>query len=162
MNAATFWNFVDKTDGCWPWKGSVSRWGYGTARFNGVHQNAHRIAWQLTRGAVPPGRLVCHSCDNRLCVNPDHLWIGTQRDNMRDAWQKGRRDETGKGDGHWRSRMPEKVARGTTCYNAKVTEDDVRAIRASSESATHLARRYGISKQAIGLIRKRKNWAHVT
>ncbi len=164
MDAARFWSYVDKSGDCWLWTRSIGRWGYGTARFNGIHQNAHRIAWQLTNGSIPPDRVVCHACDNRRCVNPAHLWIGTQLENMRDAWQKGRRDATCKGVGHWRIRMPEKVARGTSHYLTKLTEEDIRTIRSDRAAGTPLATlgaRYGLTKDAIWRIVKRKNWAHI-
>lgn len=164
MNPAIFWANVDKSGECWLWTRGVTRWGYGDTRFNGRHQNAHRVSWQLTRGAIPAGLVVCHSCDNRLCVNPDHLWLGTQRENMHDSWRKGRRDATCKGEGHWHHRKPESTPRGASHYKSKFTESDVRSIRdarASGVPLRTLACKYGVTPEAIDAIAKRKNWAHV-
>lgn len=78
-------------DDCWPWLGTVGHHGYGRVSWNGRAHQAHRVSWMLTRGPIPVGMVICHSCDNPICVNPNHLWMGTQRDNVDDCKSKGRR-----------------------------------------------------------------------
>ncbi len=92
-----FWAKVEKGGGCWLWRGSLSR-GYGKFRTGGrgsIPANAHRVAWELTYGAIPVGEgyhgtCVCHTCDNRSCVRPDHLFLGSNLDNARDCAAKQR------------------------------------------------------------------------
>lgn len=81
-----FWSKVDRgtDDECWDWKGSTNRYGYGRMRIRGRLYYVHRIVWELFYGPIPEGKLVLHKCDNSLCVNPNHLYIGTQSDNMSD------------------------------------------------------------------------------
>jgi hypothetical protein len=76
--------------GCWLWLGSVSSGGYGQLKIGGKLHRAHRLAWIVFRGPIPAGMMVCHRCDVPLCVNPDHLFVGTARDNFRDCLAKGR------------------------------------------------------------------------
>ena len=81
---------LKKTDGCWNWTGYLIKLGYGHSSFNKKTILAHRLSWILHKGEIPDGMCICHSCDNRKCVNPDHLWIGSHTDNVRDMFIKGR------------------------------------------------------------------------
>ena len=91
-----FWAKVKKGDGCWEWQGATDarptrRPGYGLVTVNGRRAKAHRVAWELANGReIPPGLLACHRCDNPPCVRPDHLFVGTMSDNIRDSVAKGR------------------------------------------------------------------------
>lgn len=81
---------VHITESCWNWTRYRNEWGYGRLRVNGEKQLAHRVSFQLFRGPIPAGMLVCHTCDNPACINPSHLFLGTNQDNVTDCMAKGR------------------------------------------------------------------------
>lgn len=138
---------VNEANDCWEWQASLNTNGYGQFRFRNRPQQAHRVSWVLHHGEIPAGLYVLHKCDNPLCINPDHLFLGTQAENIADAMSKDR----------WRTPRPVGESHG----NAVMTEDDVRAIRASSEPSRRIAKRYGVTQSAIQHIRKRRSWQHV-
>ncbi|HBF44009.1 MAG TPA: hypothetical protein DDW42_10370 [Desulfobacteraceae bacterium] len=82
-----------KANGCWIWTGAKGKGGYGNSWYNGRYVNTHRLMYQLEIGPIPKGRNVCHSCDNCLCVNPEHLYVATQKKNLEDMRLKGRQSQ---------------------------------------------------------------------
>lgn len=150
-----FWSYVDKSGKCWIWTGS--KHGprgikYGSFYKNGQRFKAHRLSYEMAYGKIPDGMLVCHKCDNGLCVNPEHLFLGTHRDNTHDMWNKGR----GKaGQNH---------TKGSEHPHAKLTEEQVKSIRLEREAgATYkkICTRYDIDTKTLYLILKRQTWKHV-
>jgi hypothetical protein len=129
--------------GCWEWTGQTNYYGYGLIWHNGKAVKAHRVAYKLYCGPLRAEQVVCHTCDNPKCVNPKHLFRGTRLENNRDCAAKGRRPS---GASHW---------------NAKLTQEDVAQIRASTESQSVLAQRYGVSPSHISGIKtgRRSTWA---
>lgn len=152
--ADRFWSKVHKGAGCWEWTGSKNSKGYGRFHVDGKLRRAHRVAVFLTAGAWPPEELqVCHHCDNPGCVRPDHLFIGTNRDNVIDKVRKGRHPYLPIRNSH--------LAKGERHGNAKLTEAIVRTIRGSSEGNSPLASRYGVTRNLISMVRNRRCWRHV-
>ena len=153
--AARFWSHVTKSDGCWEWQASCYPNGYGATSRNQRSITAHRLAWELTNGPIPDGLQVLHECDNRRCVRPDHLFLGTHADNMADRQAKNRQAF---GTRNAKYTMPRDGRPGAP----KLTEDQVREIRAAvGESARDLATRYGVCRGTIDGIRARRRWAHL-
>jgi hypothetical protein len=139
-----FWSYVAKgnEEECWEWRGALKKNGYGVLTVNHRQVLVHRLSYELHNGDI--GDLcVCHSCDNPKCVNPNHLFLGTHQENMDDKVEKGR------------------VSRGEDLPQTKLTVEDVLFIRESAESLRALSKRFGVSYQAISLIRNRKTWNHV-
>lgn len=141
-----FWSKVRVTPHCWEWtaKSRVSGYGIFTVR-QGRQALAHRFAYEIFHGAPPsPGLVVRHKCDNALCVNPDHLELGTHAENMRDKVLRGRQ------------------SRGEKSPSAKLTEGQVREIRSAPPGmGRSMARKFGISESHASMIRNGHAWKHV-
>lgn len=151
------WGKVKKASDaeCWEWTGARTRAGYGTISYQNRPQYAHRLVYELTHGTIPDGMLICHTCDNPICVNPAHLWVGTKGDNNRDMIAKGR---------NWLQQSPQRQARGEQQGSAKLTEAKVREIRrlhSLGHSSKALAVQFGISQSTAHTIISRKGWKHV-
>lgn len=128
---------------CWLWQASTVAGGYGQIRILGEYYRATRVAYEMFCGPIGPGRMVCHTCDTPQCVNPQHLWLGSAKDNGRDAARKGR------------------TVRGSRVNTAKLTERDVVAIRAAGGTQAAIAARFGVSRSLVGQIRAGVVWKHV-
>jgi HNH endonuclease len=145
---------IDAATGCWNWQRCRNSAGYGVMKLGGRQgwiDRVHRLSFALHKGPVGPGDCVLHRCDNPPCFNPDHLFLGTKADNTKDMMAKGR------------SRTRPLVGEQST--NAILTERGVLDILArlkTGERESYLAREFGVTQSAIHLIRKKKNWKHLS
>lgn len=144
--------YTDKSPGhgprgdCWLWTGSLNSRGYGRLNDRGRTVLAHRLAYNQAHGVVlQTAELACHTCDNPRCVRPDHLFVGSHRDNTDDMIAKGR--------------MPSRKGEGNGTH--KLTETDVLAIRRDGRSATEIAAEYAVHESTIRHVLVRRNWTHV-
>lgn len=146
---ARFYNYVEKTDGCWIWRGPQRERGYGCLYVEGKNIQAHRVSWMVHRGLIPSGLYVCHRCDNPSCVNPEHLFIGTCADNVRDCHSKGR---AARGNG---------FKAGERHHNAKLTREkagEIRRRRLAGEVRHTIARDFGVSLTTVTQIASSQRW----
>jgi len=135
-------------NGCWTWRNANKKTGYGILNYQGKATSAHRASYQFYKGKIPEKMQVCHSCDNRRCVNPDHLFLGSKSSNMQDAINKGR------------------FSNGEKHYISKLTEQQVKEIRKMRKenpnlTYTEIADIYGVSHETIYDIVKKRTWKHV-
>jgi hypothetical protein len=152
--AYKFWSRVDvgPLEACWEWIGPIShRGGYATAVHHSKRLGAHRLSWILARGAIPQGMVVRHRCDNPKCCNPNHLELGTHKDNVQDMIQRGRRAPAS--------------AKGVRNCKAKLSEQDVRQIRTAyaqgGTSTIKLAKQYAVTQGLISQIVRHRIWRHI-
>lgn len=153
---------IDRSGDCWLWIGKVDKDGYGVFYANGGDFRAHRVAYEFAFDVAPENQCVCHRCDNPQCVRPEHLFLGTNQENTADRHAKGR---SAVGDRTCARMYPERLARGERSGSAKLTETDVRAIRAALEhgaSYAALGRQYGVTWSAIKWIHIGRTWRHLT
>ncbi len=146
--AERFWSLIDIPDDpmrCWEWQSNLYATGYGLYNFQGKTQRAHRIMWYLIHNKWPE-QFLLHSCDNKICVNPNHLREGTQKENITDAMQRNR------------------LAKGEQHGQAKLTEKDVLEIRSEYQKGVRqkqLAKQYQINQSQVSAIVRRKRWSHI-
>ena len=148
-----FWKYVMKADDCWPWIGTTNHDGYGVLRTrleSGRRQStfAHRVSWQMHYGEITEGLEVCHKCDNPPCVKPEHLFLATHIENIRDATVKGRM----------------RGLRGELNWNAKLTDKmvlEIHLMTSQGVSRTAIAKHFNVSTALISAIARRQIWKHV-
>jgi hypothetical protein len=146
-----FWSKVHKTEGCWIWLAFKNRDGYGRFGISTGERKyvclAHRFAWIITIGPIPKGMNVLHRCDNPACCHPDHLFLGTQQDNVADQMAKGRKPK------------------GEECFNATMSDEKVRHIKEALKDTTvtkaSIARRFDVHYFTLTQIAYGKSWAHI-
>lgn len=140
-----FWTKVNKTSGCWLWTGARLKRGYGSFGVGDKQtRRAHRASWEMANGPIPQGMEVCHQCDTPLCVRPDHLFLGTHRENMIDCMNKGRISRHG---------TPRKLTPGAV--------SEMRRLRASGAKLTPLAHQFGVSKATVWAVIQGEIWRQV-
>lgn len=143
------WPRVEKTDYCWNWTGGVDTAGYGLISFNGRVQKTHRVTYQICKGTIPNDLCVLHRCDNRRCVRPGHLFLGTHLANYQDSVTKGRRVHP----------------HGTATGRAALTDEtvrDMRQLHRDGANFTQIGKRFGVHKSTARMAVTGRSWKHVT
>lgn len=141
-----FWEKVIKKESCWEWSGSPSKAGYGTLSINKIPINAHRISYEIHIGKIPENMCVCHKCDNRICVNPDHFFLGTKKDNMEDK------------------RLKKRHAYGEKTGNSKLTDEIVLYCRFLYENGfklSEMSKFFNIGCAPMRNAIKGRSWKHI-
>jgi len=156
---------VKKTDSCWLWVASKNANGYGVFWVSKKNVYAHRYCWTTFNGEIPKGKVICHSCDTPSCVNPDHLFISTQKGNLEDMVLKNR---SAKGEKHRSAKYPHLILKGEQIGNSKLKASEVEEIRKSYQpgkpnvksefSLSGLAKKYGVCHEQISRIINNKRW----
>jgi hypothetical protein len=149
INLDRFWSKVHKTDTCWLWTACKAVNGYGQFSSNRKTYKAHRISWELHFGEIEKNKNICHSCDIKLCVNPDHLFLGTQKENIHDMCKKNRQHRP----------------TGVKNPKVKLTESQVLEIRELAKQKTNsivkLSKKFNVCKSTINYIINRTYWKHI-
>ena len=149
-------------DDCWGWTATKNNKGYGALKVNGQMAPINRVSWMVHFGEIPKGLCVCHSCDNPICSNPKHLFLGTHQDNMDDMIRKGRDRK----DAQKALRNRSRSYKGMGSSTAKLTDEQVREIKRLAVGrkigfGKQIAERFGVIPATIGHILSGRNWSHI-
>ena len=145
-----FLSKIKKTDTCWIW--AANKWrGYGKIRINNINYRAHRVAYELFKGAIPKGKLVCHTCDNPSCCNPKHLFLGSQQENIRDMVKKGRQ--------HCPNQLGS--ANSQALLNEQKVSDIKKLLLNKTFTIKQISDMYNTKYATIFDIKRLKTWRHV-
>ncbi len=169
-----FWEKVQKTDGCWIWTGATTQ-GYGVIRAEGPSRamiRAPRLSYEIHVGPIPKGKHILHHCDNPPCTNPEHLFVGTSKDNAEDMVRKGRSTKgrststwVARGNVHYTRRIPCAQV-GQKNNGSKLTDKQVQEIRnlyaQGNISQSKLGKMFNVSQTAVGHILRRITWNHLS
>lgn len=142
-----FEKYVIRQEGCWDWKGIIEHTGYAKL---GIRPpiKAHRASWIIYRGDIPLNMCICHTCDNRKCTNPEHLWLGTHKENIQDKIKKGRTN----------------APKGTRARHAILNDEKVKEIKIMLQNGltcSEIGRQYKVSRKIISRIKNNETWKHV-
>ena len=146
---------VKKTETCWIWMAGISKDGYGRFRFGKSKARAHRVSYLIYKGNIPPGMLIMHSCDNPKCVNPEHLSIGTTKDNTDDMYNKGR------GPDFCAAVKSRRSYKGENHPIAKLSETQAKIIIKDTRTHSVIAKDYGVTRATISHLKRGLTWLHL-
>jgi hypothetical protein len=162
-------NGIKKNGDCWDWKRKISKTGYGQITINSKYCSVHRESYKFFKGEIPLGNQVCHSCDNKKCINPEHLWVGTQKENIQDAKNKNRLADQ-RGRKHSKETLeklklrPHSDRRGEKHHLRKLNEKDIFKIRdllKNGYTQKQIGEMYEVNQSTICQIKNGKRWSHI-
>lgn len=146
----SFWSRIDKNNSCWEWTGGLNTSGYGEIHINKKRYLVHRYSYELHYGPIPEELIICHKCDNKKCVNPDHLMLGTYLDNSLDMKSKGRSKLCShKGE-----------ANGRVILNEIQVKQIIKLLKIGIKG-TEIANQFNVNKSTIYGIKKNRRWKHI-
>jgi len=163
---------IKKNGDCWEWQGFIAKMpsGYGYVTYEGKSKLVHRVSYIVFKGEIPKGKLVCHTCDNRRCINPDHLWLGTHKDNAQDAFKKGRlkpvwgrkKTQEEKDKIQKNRKIPDQ--KGIKQWKAILNNEkviEIRKLLSEKMKYREISEKFGIAIRSIADIKFRRTWKHI-